>query len=196
MPSGRVHNLINTAAYSLIAGSVLWGVRSGLLAITPAQAASFTVAYMAGTFLLSPDLDLSDRAVDSKRNWGFLGFLWVPYGLVFSHRGLSHTWIVGPLTRLIYMLLIVAALCGLVLLVYPQWQWPTLPALRARVPSVQVLGFKFLLPALLGYYVSQWLHLIADGVRPDHGLRRSQQKLQQVRQQLNKTKPKHRRKKA
>jgi len=25
---------------------------------------------------------------------------------------------------------------------------------------------------LLGYYASQWLHLLADGIRPDHGLKR------------------------
>jgi uncharacterized metal-binding protein len=27
--------------------------------------------------------------------------------------------------------------------------------------------------ALIGYYLSQWLHLIADGVAPDHGMRRN-----------------------
>jgi uncharacterized metal-binding protein len=29
-----------------------------------------------------------------------------------------------------------------------------------------------LLFGLLGYYLSQWLHLVADGIWPDHDLRR------------------------
>ena len=34
-----------------------------------------------------------------------------------------------------------------------------------------------MLPLLSGYYLSQWLHLIADGVRPDHGLRKGYRKV-------------------
>ena len=36
----------------------------------------------------------------------------------------------------------------------------------------QPIAWKVVLPLLIGYYLSQWLHLIADGVRPDHGLRK------------------------
>jgi uncharacterized metal-binding protein len=31
---------------------------------------------------------------------------------------------------------------------------------------------EVLLFGLLGYYLSQWLHLVADGIYPDHDLRR------------------------
>lgn len=172
MPSGRVHNLINIAVYSVIAGAAVAGVATGMLMITPAQAASFTAAYAAGTFLLSPDLDLAEGHVDSKRHWGLLGFLWVPYGRMFSHRGLSHTWILGPLTRLVYVSIIVLSIFGVLAYIWPNWQWPRLP---------QPLNITFVLPLILGYYISQWLHLIADGVRPDHGLRRSQHKIKQFR---------------
>lgn len=167
MPSGRVHNLINIAAYSLIAGGVLWGVHTGVVVITPAQAASFSVAYAAGTFLLSPDLDLSEGQVNSKRNWGALGTMWVPYGMLFSHRGLSHTWLLGPLTRLVYVGLMALVLLGLLTFFWPALHLPALP---------RPLGFKFFLPLVLGYYISQWLHLIADGVRPDHGLQHTRRK--------------------
>lgn len=166
MPSGRVHNLINIAAYSVLASGVLLGVHLGKLVITPAQAASFSAAYAVGTFMLSPDLDLSEGQVNSKRNWGALGVMWVPYGMIFSHRGVSHTWIVGPLTRLVYTALILLVLLGLLTFIYPP--------LHVGELLPRPLSFKWLLPALLGYYVSQWLHLIADGVRPDHGLRHAQ----------------------
>ncbi|WP_293911013.1 metal-binding protein [Deinococcus sp.] len=164
MPSGRVHNLINIAVYSAVAAAGLAATTQKLILITPAQAASFTLAYAAGTFLLSPDLDLAEGKVDSKRHWGLLGVLWVPYGMVFSHRGLSHTWLLGPLTRLAYVGLILLMVFGLLHYFWPALGLPRLP---------QPINVKFVLPVVLGYYVSQWLHLIADGVRPDHGMKRS-----------------------
>ncbi|WP_345461286.1 metal-binding protein [Deinococcus carri] len=168
MPSGRVHNLINIATYSVLAAGVLLATRQHLLTVTPAQALNFTLGFFAGTFLLSPDLDLAEGRVDSKRRWGLLGFLWVPYGMLSSHRGLSHTWVVGPLTRLAYLAVIAALLLGLLRFVWPHFPLPGLP---------QPFSFKVLLPLLLGYYLSQWLHLIADGVRPDHGMRHVRRKV-------------------
>lgn len=168
VPSGRVHNLINIAAYSVLAGGALAASRQELLTITPAQALYFTVAFAVGTFLLSPDLDLAEGRVDSKRHWGVLGILWVPYGMLFSHRGLSHTWVVGPLTRLVYLAVMLALVVGLLRYVAPSVMLPAIP---------QPISVKVVAPLIAGYYVSQWLHLIADGVRPDHGMRRSFRKL-------------------
>ncbi|GAA5436185.1 hypothetical protein Daqu01_01299 [Deinococcus aquaticus] len=170
VPSGRVHNLINIAAYSVLAAATLVASRQELVSVTSVQALNFTLAYAAGTFLLSPDLDLAEGRVDSKRHWGILGVLWVPYGMMFSHRGLSHTWILGPLTRLAYLAVMVALVVGLLSYVVPTLK---LPALSGSL-DVAVLA-----PFALGYYLSQWLHLIADGVRPDHGLRRGYRKLDQ-----------------
>lgn len=168
MPSGRVHNLINIAAYSILAAGVLVGSRQELLTVTPAQAMNFTLGFVVGTFLLSPDLDLAEGQVDSKRHWGLLGILWVPYGMLFSHRGLSHTWILGPLTRLAYVAVLVTLFVGVLRYVAPSVTLPTIP---------QPISLKFVLPLVLGYYLSQWLHLIADGVRPDHGVKRGFKKV-------------------
>lgn len=175
MPSGRIHNLINIAAYSVLAAGVLYAVKTNMVVVTPVQTMNFTLGFMAGTFLLSPDLDLSEGRVDSKRNWGILGAIWVPYGMLFSHRGLSHTWILGPLTRLAYLAIIIAIMVGLIRSFAPQVQLPTIP---------QPISLKFFLPIVAGYYLSQWLHLIADGVMPDHGLRRGYKKMQKVNQSV------------
>ena len=177
MPSGRVHNLINLAVYAGLSAAALYFTQTQAVVITPAQALSFTLGYAAGTLLLSPDLDLSEGQVDSKRRWGPFGFLWVPYGMAFSHRGMSHTWILVPLTRLAYLALIAALVWGLGYALVPHtllpgaWVHPTFPL------NHQFLGFKVAYPLLAGYYLSQWLHLIADGIRPDHGLRHSGRKV-------------------
>ncbi|GHF30168.1 putative metal-binding protein [Deinococcus metalli] len=168
MPSGRVHNLINIGAYSVISAGALIASRQQLVTITPAQALAFTLAFAVGTFLLSPDLDLAEGRVDSKRHWGLLGVLWVPYGLLFSHRGLSHSWVLGPLTRLAYVALMVALVVGLLRYVAPGVPLPEVP---------QPISVKVALPLVAGYYASQWLHLIADGVRPDHGMKRGVRKV-------------------
>ncbi|GAA4019303.1 metal-binding protein [Deinococcus rubellus] len=181
MPSGRVHNIINTATYGVIAAAAVWGSQQQLIVITPVQGLAFSAAYAAGTFLLSPDLDLAEGRVDSKRRWGWLGFVWVPYGRMFSHRGLSHTWLLGPLTRLVYLGLMLTIVWALLSAVWPALKWPPLG------PSE--FNLTWLLPLALGYYVSQWLHLIADGVRPDHGMRRGQQKFRQLRGKARRLSP-------
>ncbi|MFC3834715.1 MULTISPECIES: metal-binding protein [Deinococcus] len=168
MPSGRVHNLINIGAYSVLAAAALVASRQELIVVTQAQALTFTLGFAVGTFLLSPDLDLAEGRVDSKRHWGILGVLWVPYGLLFSHRGLSHSWVLGPLTRLAYVALMVALVVGLLRYVAPGVPLPEVP---------QPVSLKVVVPVVAGYYLSQWLHLVADGVRPDHGMKRSSRKI-------------------
>lgn len=159
VPSGRVHTLINLATFAALAGGAVYAQRAGLLGFTPAQAATFATGFFVGTFLLSPDLDLAEGQVNSKRAWGPLGFLWVPYGRMFSHRGLSHSWLVGPLTRLVYLALMVLLIVGVIRYALPGVALPSIP---------QPISLKVVLPILAGYYLSQWLHLIADGIRPDH----------------------------
>ena len=175
VPSGRVHNLINIAVYTGLAAGALYLTQQKGVVITPAQGLYFSLGYGVGTLLLSPDLDLAEGNVDSKRRWGLLGFLWVPYGVLFSHRGLSHTWILGPLTRLLYLGLMVTLMWGLVHALRPH-QF-TLPLLGPPRLGDQLLATKLGYPLLIGYYLSQWLHLMADGVRPDHGLKHSGRKL-------------------
>ncbi len=169
MPSGRAHETINLVVFGAAAAAYTFARAQGYTArfdvlLAPETATLFTVSYLVGTFLVTPDLDLAENHVRAKRYWGFLGLLWLPYGELFSHRGLSHTWFVGPLTRLLYMVMVGLALSwaaaallspfGVTLSVRAQWRENAL---------------ELSLGALVGYYLSQWLHLVADGVRPDHG---------------------------
>ena len=171
MPSGRAHESINLLAYGAAAVGYAYARQAGLTAefdtlLAPETLKTFSLAFMIGTFLITPDLDLAENRMQARNNWGLLGLLWIPYGAMFSQRGLSNTWLIGPLTRLAYL-----ALLGLAL------SWAA-----AQVGPYFGYGFSFraelgenwselAIGALSGYYLSQWLHLLADGVRPDHGLR-------------------------
>ena len=167
MPSGRVHEAINLTALGLMGLAYLAG--SPKEALGEPRVLAFTVSYLVGTFLVTPDLDLAEVRVRAKGRWGVLGVLWWPYGVLFRHRGLSHTWILGPLTRLGYLALVAYLLWVFLEGVYAYLEGGGAVSLHLGIPS---LPKEVLLSTLLGYYLSQWLHLIADGVLPDRDFRR------------------------
>ena len=175
MPSGAVHNVINTLSLLAVGSAAGYATQRGLVRLEAGAVLCFCAAFVAGTYLLSPDLDLAEQNVSSKRNWGWLGFLWVPYGWVFSHRGLSHTWLVGPLTRLTYLALLLTV--PVLLLRDPILNWQLEGVTRGPLSDLLKSFQNFwsrpqvardtLIALALGYYISQWLHLIADGIAPD-----------------------------
>lgn len=172
MPNGRTHEAINLTFYAGLAAGYAYARTQGLTAeleqiVTPQAVTTFSVSYLVGTFLVTPDLDLAEQGVRAKSNWGLLGMLWIPYGAMFSHRGLSHTWILGPLTRILYIAVVALALSYAAAWVAPFFGY------RLSIRTQLVENWRELaVGALLGYYLSQWLHLVADGISPDHGFKR------------------------
>lgn len=158
MPSGRVHETINVTALLLGCGAAAllpdsW--RPDWAQLETGTGLAFAAGYLLGTFLITPDLDLADGHVNAKRNWGLLGGLWIPYGKLSRHRGISHSWITGPVTRALYLAVLIGGLVwvarGAGYDLWPGWH-----------NSLIALG--------AGYLISQWLHLLADGIMPWHAL--------------------------
>lgn len=143
MPEGFVHERFNLA----IAGAfALAGTTLGLDWNHPSWP-GMAVGYLAGTWLVTPDVDHYPRYRTSPvRSWGRLGFIWIFYGLLFRHRGISHNWILGPLTRIVYLSPLLLLLGSL------------LERYGLTPPPEALWG------ALAGYYLSQWLHLWLDGI--------------------------------
>ena len=69
----------------------------------------FTLGYIFGTFLLSPDLALP-QSKPSKR-WRKLRLIWKPYQSFSNHRGSSHIPVLGTLLRFGYLVMV--AICHL-----------------------------------------------------------------------------------
>ena len=146
MPSGRTHLRIELGLFAVAAAVVAWLVVAG---ITPIRlGVSFLGGYRFSSFFLSPDLDL--RASRPMRRWGPLRVLWIPYAAVFRHRRLSHHPLLGPTTRLAYL----GAWLGLVF-------WLSSLVL-GRPLSISWPGWPILVSFLLGAYVPNEVHIVAD----------------------------------
>ena len=70
-----------------------------------------------GGWLMTPDLDVNGTTFEEYRLYKIfwpIGFVWqnfwAPYGLMFKHRGWSHTPFIGTLTRIAYILGVL--ICG------------------------------------------------------------------------------------
>jgi uncharacterized metal-binding protein len=118
----------------------------------PQTGAALGLGLCFGTLLVTPDLDL--HLNDARRHWGSLRFIWGPYAALSRHRSLSHTYLLGPTIRLLYL---AVWLPGPAVLV---WQ---LLGDRIQVTSTHV---RWLALAAIGYYLAQWLHLVGDGILP------------------------------
>jgi len=150
MPSGRTHE---TATLVLVLpGALALGTQDLLLG------AAYLTGGLVGAFFLNPDIDLEDSR--PSRRWGPLSLLWAPYRLLFPHRSASHSWVLGPLSRLAYLVLL-----GLVL-------WSGLkaanllpnPALFGEVKDGWPVSGKVLWGLLAGWLSAEWLHLAMDGI--------------------------------
>ncbi|BDP44756.1 hypothetical protein DAETH_47250 (plasmid) [Deinococcus aetherius] len=152
MPSGDLHTGVNLLA--------LVGIAGPLAALHVAQDLLLPLAagYLVGTLLITPDLDLAGHVrVRARRNWGVWGDLWRPLNLFVRHRGVTHTYVRGPLLLLGYAGVLLALPVAALLAV------DRVLGVTLRVPTP---GGPLLAAALAGYLIAYWLHLWLDGYRP------------------------------
>jgi uncharacterized metal-binding protein len=132
MPQGKVHTAINITvalAVTLVALAVQQ-LNKPLIFIL--------IGFIFGTLFINPDLDIAKS--NASKRWGVLRFVWYPYQYMFKHRGLSHNIIIGPLSRIIYLIV------------------PFL-VFGNRIPlhiSYNILALAF------GVFVSDTLHILLD----------------------------------
>jgi uncharacterized metal-binding protein len=109
MPDGRTHERFN-----LLLGASGFSLLAWQKALPPELLLAGGAGFAVGTFLVTPDMDQAGKGSSrALRRWGPFAFLWLPYGLAFRHRGLSHLWPVGALTRLLYLALLASPLFAL-----------------------------------------------------------------------------------
>ena len=157
MPSGKTHTRIDLflLVILLLAAAYFWGGLVGFFGRDEMAEYSivFVVAYLFGTFLLSPDMDLNTS--DPMKNWGVLRLLWRPYAQVFKHRGLSHMPIVGTLTRVFYIFIVVYVLFA-VANAFFDLGW------KMSVDDLKEIDRYAVVWALAGLCLPDIFHIVAD----------------------------------
>jgi uncharacterized metal-binding protein len=139
MPDGRTHERTN-----LLLGASAFSVLAWQKALPPELLFAGAAGFMVGTFLVTPDMDQAGKGGSrALKRWGPLALLWLPYGLAFKHRGLSHLWPLGALTRVLYLLLLASPLLG------PKLDW---------LSSPPALAF------FAGFLLADLLHTLLDGM--------------------------------
>lgn len=139
MPEGKTHLKIELLSALLIFPCVIY-LAYTFKEVTQIEAISFCIGYLLGSLLLSPDMDLFKS--DAIGRWSILKYIWAPYCWLYNHRGASHSWIFGTLTRFLYLLLLLSP----IIYFYPQ-----------------ILNYwREVISVFVGCWFANSLHLIAD----------------------------------
>jgi len=159
MPSGKTHTRIDLFLLIVMIGiaGYFWSSLTDYFGRDEfAEYGSvFVVAYLFGTFLLSPDMDLNTS--DPMKNWGVLRLLWRPYANLFKHRGVSHIPILGTLTRVMYILLLVYAICAMANALF-EMGW------ELSIKNLKEVDQRVIIWGLCGLCLPDLFHILADRV--------------------------------
>jgi len=113
---------------------------------TEFQLSLFLLFYFIGTVYLTPDMDTKSEA--QKR----CGLFCFPYRKLFKHRGISHHWFWGIITRIVYVLVI---FCIFIAILYG------VSGIESFMNAL--LSYKYeLAVAFGGVFISNLLHIILD----------------------------------
>ncbi|MFC2095477.1 metal-binding protein [Candidatus Bipolaricaulota bacterium] len=161
MPSGKTHlkvELVLLVPWAALAALLVW---REWIAIS--QAILALGSYVFSMFMLSPDLDLTNSAAFDR--WGALRWIWLPYAWVFRHRQTSHHPLLGPLTRILYICVLLLAGTLITQVITGN----TGPQLRLSVGMV--------LPICVGLYLPNLEHIVADRMSTSRRRKRRRRRL-------------------
>ncbi len=113
---------------------------------------TFIGSFIYGTYFMNPDLDLANQI----KLFSIRGLLTVPfrsYSLVFRHRGLSHSFLFGTISRIIWLIAYLIIASYLLLKVTPD---------RQSVAHYFYLYRDYLVFVLGGLFIADTSHLLLD----------------------------------
>lgn len=161
MPSGKVHLNIEAIILVLLAGGAILLVTYSWIDVQ--QALLFLGSYVFSMILMSPDLDLAKS--DAFRRWGIVRWFWLPYVWIFRHRRLSHHPLLGPLSRILYVAILVLAATFVYLVSTGN------PGPRWKLSAVVIV------PVFLGLYMPNIEHILADRISTAYRRKRRRHQL-------------------
>lgn len=177
MPSTPVHDALTVAAAAVSVPVYLH--------YSPAKEIA-PLAFLVGGIVFSGLLLSADLDIDSKqyRRWGVFRVFWWPYQKLVPHRSwVSHNFLIGPLLRAAYLLLLFYGLVRVETWVVDQW---IAPVDRNRLSRDMVAAVRFFLQehrhwahmAVLGLVLGAFIHTAADTI--SSGLKRKARRMRRL----------------
>lgn len=144
MPKYKTHVSVNLfLGLPLSLAAMKYTVQSA-----PQDTLIFAGAFIYGTFFLHPDVDLA-RKIRLFSLKGLFTFPFRSYSLFFRHRGISHTPVIGTLTRILWLI----GFCWIVFFCF-NWAFPDLAKLET----------SYLCFGVCGLIIADLFHFILDQI--------------------------------
>lgn len=157
MAKGTTHDRINLLTGAVLTGILIGFEKSWIIV------AGFVAGFLLSTLILSPDLDLGP-----KKRAGVLRIFLYPYSLFFAHRGRSHSFLFGTLTRIFYgfFVFIVINTISHQMGYIEHNVFESLEFLTSYIEgyNYQLLSYKLLTWTFLGMFLADSLHIFADRI--------------------------------
>ncbi len=147
MASYKTHNYFNTLLLLPISLCVIYFYR------LHAYALPYSAGFIYATLFFSPDVDLSYKVKPLSLR-GILSYPLRSYSYLFRHRGFSHYWLLGTISRVLWLIIFFSPLIAAGIFFPPQWVNP--------VTSFAINHLQELLWIFLGFLAADTGHLLLD----------------------------------
>lgn len=139
MPGYKTHDKIGLAAVIPVSATSVY------IGASFYDTAVLAIGIIAGTFFLSPDLDLHSRIY---RRWGILRWIWIPYQKVIHHRSwVSHSGPISATLRILYLYL---------------WFLPLFLYMNISLPIYNLQFIHFCVMLWIAVMIADTVHVLAD----------------------------------
>ncbi len=146
MPSGKAHIHINWVALLLL--NILIFIFYSDICIK--YYVFFNISFLLVSYYISPDLDIDSSVY---RRWGIMRWIWYPYREVMKHQGASHSFIWGPISIILNLLIFVSIII-------------LIAASLDIITEIQLFDIVLEIGAILiiCIVIITWTHILADKI--------------------------------
>lgn len=161
MPNARTHDFITLATGVAMMPAAL---NLDLPDMNTTNAFVLVAAHISSGLMFSPDLDLLSTPY---KRWGGMRWVWLPYRQMVPHRSwVSHSFVLGPLLRIVYfagiMSLLVLMILGVLNLLVPVDPTGILFSVARMMLEWIRAHPGVIFYALLGFILGGAVHSLAD----------------------------------
>ncbi len=146
MPSGKAHIRINWVALFLL--NILILIFYSDICIK--HYVFFNISFLLVSYYISPDLDIDSSVY---RRWGIMRWIWYPYREVMKHQGASHSFIWGPISIILNLLIFVS----IIILIAASLD------LLTEIPLFSII-LEIGATLIICIIIIVWVHIIADKI--------------------------------